>query len=445
MVERLKIETIGLHSVPPEQKQTHWLEYAIIQMAFSVNAGNFLVPALAVLEGGLPFHWAILSILLGTALAFVFVSIMSLPGARHGLPAQYLVRTMIGTKFARYFASPIRSLTSLYWFSVQTIGGTYVILMLMERTFSIRLPFYMVSVSLAVIMALLALIGFDAVKRATKWFMPFLLIGQIMMLALFIQEGSSQSLVGDNGSFQVASFLFFASLGFVQYVSGVSASSDITRYSRSPKHGAFGLFVGNFVGLTMTSVLAAFSATLYQSNNPFISASQLTNSSIPLFFISMCALVSMISINLSNAYTGGYSLLNAIPSLGRIGSASVFGILGITLSLFPIIVEEAKWFISGLGAFIIPISAIIISDYVWKKQLHLSEKDLEILANGHYHWNKDALVTVLVATPLYFLLPESTSPGFAVFLFSGAMYIILSLKSKSQSGYHEEIVKRTVS
>ncbi|WP_241494681.1 hypothetical protein [Bacillus coahuilensis] len=138
-------------------------------------------------------------------------------------------------------------------------------------------------------------------------------------------------------------------------------------------------------------------------------------------------------------------MLNAIPSLGRIGSASVFGILGITLSLFPIIVEEAKWFISGLGAFIIPISAIIISDYVWKKQLHLSEKDLEILANGHYHWNKDALVTVLVATPLYFLLPESTSPGFAVFLFSGAMYIILSLKSKSQSGYHEEIVKRTVS
>ncbi|WP_347549296.1 cytosine permease [Pseudalkalibacillus hwajinpoensis] len=109
-------------------------------MTVSVNAGNFLVPALAVLEGELSFIWAVLSIILGATVAFLFVSLLSFPGARKGIPSQYAVRSFLGQKGAQYFASPVRTITSLYWFAVQTIGGTYMVVELMRRVFGVHLP-----------------------------------------------------------------------------------------------------------------------------------------------------------------------------------------------------------------------------------------------------------------------------------------------------------------
>lgn len=50
-MERLNtgnFEQYGLEAVPSSHKLSTWKEYAIITCAFSVNAGIFLVPALAV-------------------------------------------------------------------------------------------------------------------------------------------------------------------------------------------------------------------------------------------------------------------------------------------------------------------------------------------------------------------------------------------------------------
>ena len=49
----------------------------------------------------------------------------------------------------------------------------------------------------------------------------------------------------------------------------------------------------------------------------------------------------MISINIGNAYTGGFSLLNTWPSLGRIKSALFFGGADVLFSCFPRLSTEA--------------------------------------------------------------------------------------------------------
>ncbi|WP_421380465.1 purine-cytosine permease family protein [Bacillus salacetis] len=423
------IERLGLESVPENLKTTTWFEYFIIQLAFSVNSGNFLVPALAVMEGGLPMIWAILSTLLGGSLAFFFVSVLSLPGARYGLPAQYVIRSMIGTKLSRLIASPVRSLTSLYWFSVQTIGGTLVVLSLMKKALGIELSLIPIAVSLALIMTILALIGFEAVKKATKLFMPFLLIGQAAILIIFItkaEEGAGSRILFSGEEFSLGAFIFFASLAFVQYVSGVSASSDITRYAKSGKQGFWGLFAGNVFGFFMTALLGTFSAALFNNLNPFVAATEQTGSVLLTILIGICAMVSMISINLSNAYTGGFSLLNAIPSLGRVRSALVFGAAGIVLSCFPALVENAKDYISLLGAFVIPLSAVIVADYLYIKKARISEEDLASLASGKFQYNLKAIYILTAALVIYFLIPESWSPGFISFLLTFMMYSLVS-------------------
>lgn len=101
---------------------------------------------------------------------------------------------------------------------------------------------------------------------------------------------------------------------------------DMGRYVKSPKHGFFGLDTGNFWGFFLTACFGAYSAFYYNQLNPFISASSLTDSIPIVMVILRCSFISMFSINLNNAYTGAFSLLNIFPSLGRLKSAALFGI-----------------------------------------------------------------------------------------------------------------------
>ncbi|KIL53231.1 cytosine permease [Jeotgalibacillus alimentarius] len=431
--KRVQIETIGLSEVPESEKKTKWFDYAFIQMAFSVNTGNVLVPALAVTAGGLSAGWAIASTLTGAILAFILVSLLSLPGARYGLPAQYVIRTMIGSRLSMYFASPVRSLTSLYWFAVQTIGGSIVVQFLLMEFAGIQISLYILAPLFSIIMAVLALIGFEAVKKTIKWFIPLLFISQLLMIYLIIDLIMSDSTVMMTGEFSLGTCLFYGSLAFMQYVSGVSASSDITRYAKSPREGFTGVLVGNIAGFTVVAVLGSLFAAALQSVNPFVAASQLTDSSAAILLIAAGAVISMISINLSNAYTGGYSLLNALPLLGRVKSAVIFGCAATGLSLFPSIVNEAEQYISLLGAAIVPLSAVIIADYTVVKKLSITPEHLARLGRGGHYTNMPALITVAVFIPVYFILPDTLSPGLVVFAAASAFYPLLRKYVTNQS------------
>ncbi|MFC0522329.1 purine-cytosine permease family protein [Pontibacillus salicampi] len=433
------IETMGLEAVPFSLRTTPWYRYMFIQIAISANAGNFLIPALAVLEGGLSFTSAIAATSVGAIIAFIFVSYLSLPGGRYGLPSQYAIRTMLGGKGARFLASPIRSLTSLYWFSVQTIGGTYVIQQLIVRLTGTEYPFLMLSIPISLIMILLAIIGFEAVKRATTYFLPLLLAGEGTMLYIYFTTSESNhslfTLTPEGGHGSFSAMAFYASLAFVQYISGVSASADMTRYAKSPRQGAIGLMLGNSFGFMLTAILGSGSAYLFGELNPYVSASEHT--SIPIFIaiITATAILSMLSINMSNAYTGGYSLLNTFPSLTRLQSALLFGIFGISFSSVPALVNEAEQFISGLGGLIIPISAVIVIDFLYVKRSSISNSDL-LSINENNRISILPLISIGLGTICYFALPVAISPGFITFVLVSILYGLLAkAKCKSSSSF----------
>ncbi|WP_096199734.1 purine-cytosine permease family protein [Bacillus sp. FJAT-45350] len=434
-IERKSIvERFGLESVPKDLRTTSSLEYTMIQIAIAVNAGNFLVPALAVLEGGLSFFYAVLSTVIGASLAFLFVSFLALPGAKYGIPGQYAIRSILGMNGARFIASPVRTVTSLYWFAVQTIGGTYLLKEMIERAFSVYISFVPLALSMATIMAVLALIGFEAVKKVTKYFLPILFLGGVVMLYIFFTTDAKgmtfQDVWSKEGTNQVSTMLFFASLAFVQYISGVSSSSDIGRYAKSTNHAFYGLLTGNIIGFTLTAVLGAYTATLAASWNPYVISSQLTDSTLLILIIFLAAMCSMIIINLANAYTGGYSLLNSVPRLGRVKSAVLFGLTAIILSSLPALVDDAKTFISFLGALVIPLSAVIVIDFLVVKKRKLSSADMEKLANQSYRYNKKALLSVVLGLIVYLLLPENLSPGFMAFILVSVMYLGLVYKRR---------------
>lgn len=418
-------EKYGLDAVPVEMKQSSWKEYAIITFAFSVNAGNFLVPALAVTQGNLPWVAAFLAVFIGAVLAFLFVSALSIPGALYGLPGQYILRTFVGSWLATKIASPIRVFTSLYWFSVQTIGGTYTLQAVISNWLHVKIPFALLAILTATLMAYLALVGYDAVKKVTRMFLPLLIVGQGLMLFVIFthipigNEGTTYS-----GDMHWGTFFFYSSLAFVQFVSGVSASSDMTRYAKTAQHGFVGMFVGNTAGYFMTALIGTLVAASIQSTNPFVGLSVLAHPAIGLF-ITFTGLLAMISINIGNAYTGGFSLLNTWPTLGRIKSAILFGSVGVLLSCFPSLSTEAASIIAILGAGIVPLSAILVTDFLWIKKGVITESQLLGVVSGSYKLNAPAILTFISTSIVYLLIPKEFSPGLLIFISSSICYFLL--------------------
>jgi purine-cytosine permease-like protein len=419
-------EQFGLEAVPSSLQQSTWKEYAIIAFAFSVNAGNFLVPALAVTQGDLPWLPAFAAVWIGAILAFLCVSALSIPGALYGLPGQYILRAFVGSWLATKIASPIRVLTSLYWFSVQTIGGTYILQSVVSNFLNIHIPFTLLAVFTASLMAYLALVGYDAVKKVTKLFLPILIIGQgLMLFIIFTEVPVTTENSSPKASMNWGIFFFYMSLAFVQFVSGVSASSDMTRYAKSARQGFSGMFLGNSAGYLMTALIGTLVAAYFQSTNPFVVLSEASSNVFIGLFITFSGLLAMISINIGNAYTGGFSLLNTWPVLGRIKSAILFGLVGVVLSCFPTLSTEASSIISILGAGIVPLSAIIVVDYLWIKKMSISEELLMNVVLGSYKINLAAILTFTIMSIAYLIIPKEFSPGMLIFIGSSIVYFSL--------------------
>lgn len=422
----INFEVFGLEPVPATLKQSTWKEYAIIAFAFSVNAGNFLVPALAVTQGNLPWLAAFLAVWIGAILAFLCVSALSIPGSLYGLPGQYILRAFIGSWLATKIASPIRILTSLYWFSVQTIGGTYILQAMLANFFNLEVSFVWLAILTASLMAYLALVGYDAVKKVSRLFLPLLIVGQGLMLYVIFTELPAVS-ASNTSEFSMSwgTFFFFMSLAFVQFVSGVSASSDMTRYAKSARQGFTGMFIGNTAGYFMTALIGTLVASKFNSINPFVALSQITPHTTISLLIILSGLLAMISINIGNAYTGGFSMLNTWPKLGRIRSALLFGVAGVLLSCFPNLSTEAASIISLLGAGIIPLSAIVVVDYLWIKKGIITEQQLLDVVTNSYKLNLAAILTFTMMSIIYLLIPKEFSPGMLIFISSVLVYPLL--------------------
>jgi cytosine permease len=429
-MDQSTIEKFGLEPIPENKKTTKWYEYAMIQFSFSPNSGNFLVPAMAILAGGLSFGWALLCTIGGASLAFYIVSLMSLPGSKYGIPAQYAIRSFIGIKGAKYISSPVRAITSLYWFAVQTIGGSLVIQVIFEKLGGITLPLLPISLFLSILMSLLAIVGFEAVRKMTKYCLPVLISGGIITLILYMispLESFHFATVwsSPNATNLLTSKIFYTGLAFVQYLSGASSSADLARYAKSERHSFWGLLIGNILGFSFTAFLGIYTALAVGEWNPYVVANDISSSKTITVVIFFSAMISMVLINMNNAYSGGFSLLNSFPSLGGVKSTLLFCLFGILLSCFPTIVDEAKQYISLLGVLIGPVIAVIFIEFVFIQKRTI---DLTVLL-GNYHYNRRAISIILLGTLLAIILPSTWPTGTITF---GIVSLIYAAMSKNQ-------------
>lgn len=427
------IEKIGLEPVPASQRTSKWYDYFFLQFAFSFNSGNFLLPALAVLQGDLPFLWAVCSMLAGCLIAFLLVALFAFPGVDYGITGQFAARMILGINGSRYFGSILRALIAVYWFSVQSVGAAVVVAFMLERLAGVTVHVLVLAPLFAMIMTVLAIAGYKTVTLAVRFIAPALTIVMIVLGALFLGADSAAyhlpNVLASGENRSIGTFLMYTGLAFAQYIPAISGSSDLCRYARSRSDAFIGLIGGSVLGMAVTASLVSYGAIASGEWNPYVAASALSDSPIVQLFVLFGVLISLCAINMNNAYTGGMSLLNAFPSMNRIRTTGWFGLAATGVCLFPGIIDHAAVYIQALGGLAVPLAGVLIVDYVYVQKFKIDVPSL-VRSDGVYRYvygyNPTAFAAILAASIYFYTAPDRLMPGLTACLLAGSLHAVLT-------------------
>ena len=101
---------------------TRW-NYASLWIGMVVCVPTYML-ASSLIEGGMNWWQASLTVLLGNLIVLIPMLLNGIPGTRHGIPFPVLLRASFGTRGA-VFAGLLRALVGCGWFGIQSwIGGS---------------------------------------------------------------------------------------------------------------------------------------------------------------------------------------------------------------------------------------------------------------------------------------------------------------------------------
>ena len=193
-------------------------------------------------------------------------------------------------------------------------------------------------------------------------------------------------------------------------LSVVTNVADISRFARSRADVRIGLLGGSTLGAFAGAWVGAYAATASGEVNPFLAASELTANEAVLVALLVALLVQTVSVNVINVYTGGLSLVNTLPRLGRVRTTVLVGTVSVALAAFPDFVDSAQvWFVR-LGNVAGPITGVVLVDLLVLQRGRIDVAEL-FRPDGRYRYlgglNAAAAGAVAVGVAAAFAVPES--------------------------------------
>lgn len=399
-----EIEDYGVEPIPAELRTAGWRTLFAINFTFFLNPVMYVVGALAVVAGRLPLWWAVAAVVLGQALAYAILVVAAQPGVDHGLSGQVAMRATFGFWGARGLTSPYRMAAAIYWFAAQALTGALGFQAIVQALTGDRLPLVPVALALAVVQAGVAVLGFDVMRWLLRVVLPLSLGSAAVLVTLY--------LVSDDPAFAVGRV--FASpdqrltwVGFATFVTVMCGASltlvtnvaDFSRYAPTRRDVRVGLFASAVLSVAVTAFVGGYVGAATGETNPFVAAATLTTSDVLLVLLLVAIVVQTFSANLTNVYTAGMSLVNAVPRLGRLPATLAAGLMAVVLSGFPAFIEEAQAWITHLGNVAAPLAGVVLADYLLVQRTRIDVPAL-FDPRGRYRYAWGVNLAAVAATVL---------------------------------------------
>lgn len=410
-------EQYGIEQVPLEERTVKWHDLFTMIFNFLVNPGMILIAGTAV-ASGLSFWASITSVVLGIFFAFVGYVIMATIGVDYGVPGAVATRMVFGIQGSKYVISAFRTVYAIFWFAVQTLAGAAALVVIIKEISGIELSIVFVSLIFAVLQVVVSLFGYNWMKHLSRIGLPIKVFALFYVVYLFMTHNdpnfspakvfSYQGTVG----WEWGVFIFTLSTVAATWLSMVTDSADICRYSTSRVSMWIASILAACTGTFLSAFIGAYSAaaTFGTVPNGLEGAANIADGTFALIVIFLLIIFDNWTINVLNLYTGSLSLVNIAPRLGRFWSAFIVSVLGIAFSLVPALLDSLLGTMNYLGSVYPSVAAVLITDYIFIKKGNLIVDEL-YNHNGIYRytkgWNVSACLWVIAGLIIYNLIPTN--------------------------------------
>lgn len=382
-----------------------WKDLTWLWLGMAAQMGVFLLGASFV--GGLTFFEAMFAIFIGSIGSMLVLVLLGDVGIEHGINFSTFIRAPFGY-VGSYIPMLFRAIAAICWFGIQTYFGSTAIDFIIVHFFgysNIPLWFFI----FGIIQVLITAKGIRGIKWVENVAAPALLILCLWVTYIFISKKSVNGII----FFPITKKISFwaAVTASLSYWSTVSINiSDFTRFVKvgygstsffhRNRHSIIGQSIGIPAGMVIFSSVGMIGAMVTGYGNPV----QSIYVTLPTSFFIVIGLVIVILAQLStniaaNLFAPGYILNNiGSPKISFSIGVIIAGTLG--LLTFPwLLIEFFLTYLPVLGAFLSPISGIMLSDYFFIRKRRLSILDLYTPGQFHYFkgFNPAAIITYILS------------------------------------------------
>lgn len=425
-----------LAHIPLSKRSWGTWNYAALWISMSLCIPTYML-ASSLIEGGMNWWQAILTIFLGNSIVLVPMILNGHAGARYGISFPVFARASFGVKGAN-IPAVLRAIVACGWFGIQTWIGGYALFLMFRLWFpsletlpSIFPASFGLQTGPAITFILFWLVnmyvvylGIDSIKKLLVFKAFFLPIAALALLFWAISAGNGLGpILSQPSKFKSSSefwaYFFPALTGMVGFWATLSLNiPDFTRYAKSQKAQVMGQAMGLPTSMTLFSFIgvAVTSATIIIYGNtiwdPLVLAGKFESKllvSVAMIAVTISTLATNIAANIVSPAN---DFANLSPSkIDFKKGGYITGILGILIFPWKLIADPNGYIFTWLIAYsslLGPIGGILIADYYFIRKQILNVRELYSL-DGEYSFtcgfNRIAVTALIIG-----ILPNV--PGF---------------------------------
>lgn len=406
------IETEGVESIPEEKRTKGFWQIFALWAGFAIVITNFLLGSLTVNAGlTVGFAAAVISIVAVGVIVYFGTKI----AASEGTAGTTAMRAPFGIQ-GRVIPSLAMVLATVGWFGVQT-GIVASSAQEILANFGISLPFWLLAGVLGILMASVAVVGYEWIEWLNRIAVPIMTILLGLVVYQIVANYGISIAGGEGMSFWAALNVFPAATAAYLLV-----AMDYGRYGSSespsrPSWGATLAWVVFAIALAGIGILAAAAAGTWDPVQIMI---ELGLGSVGLLLL----VAGSWTTNVTNVYAGGIAL-SQVTGFDRFKTTIGVGLIGAGLAIGGIYsIGGIQGFLSALTVTLVPTTGVLLVHYYLTDDGFDADELFNVGGKYWYYrgWNPAAVLAWIVGAGFAVVAPAWSVPALSSAVIAGGIY-----------------------
>lgn len=346
-----------------EKERLSFWTFVFLWFGASVSVAEILTGGLLAPLG---FKAGVIVIFLGHVIGTGIFILGGIIGTRERIPAITSTNISFGV-YGTYLFSILNVLQLIGWTAVMIKSGANSVNLIAQSLWGFDNT-AICTIIIGVFILLWIWFGNTGIKKLNTIAVALLFALTIVLGVVIFNDKTLLTAEGSGG----LSFGAALELNIIMPLSWLPLIADYTRFASNEKSGAYGSFLGYFIGSSWMYIIGLGAAIV--SNNADPSAAMLA-ADLGLTALGI-VMLSTITTTFLDVYSAGISFLNIMPNLKEKNIGIVMSVIGTLIALI-LPIENYEGFLYAIGSVFAPLFAVLITDYfIIKKKTKVESNTL---------------------------------------------------------------------